>query len=236
MPDQELNFEQPAQTDDQPTANDAQTIEQPKVNTPQFEDLTDLLTLPTQRRDEVDLSQPEQTIDDTPVSIAGVAEFDTAKIEAIKSNTAIVADATTTISYDNEKLADAIIDLGDTILTHGAPYIYQSLLSKQERADLKQLVRMVREAKVQGKKLKDLELTADQLEASLIAEDIEKYEELAPLSEAEKNSIKKPLAEVLKNVNYQSTPQNALLMACGMIAIPRTIPLLPLLFKKKNDN
>jgi hypothetical protein len=225
MTNQQLPF------DDIVSENDTQTI--PSPTPAEVTDITRMLSMPTQRRTEVSIGDADDVVDEVPQNIVGSSEFDQDKIDAIKDNTAMVAEASTAIAYDTDKLADAIIDLGDTLLTAGGPFLYQSLLSKQERTDLKQLAMAVKEAKVKKEKLGVSKAESDAL---ILYAELQEYEELLPLSDAEKHSIKVPLREVLKSVSYQGTPQGALMMACGMIAIPRVIPLIPLILKKRKNN
>lgn len=190
-------------------------------------DLTTILTIPTQKRDEVSTAILDES-DNTPVSTS-TASFDTEKVEAIKDTTATLAQATVTSSYDTDKLADALIDLGDTILTHSAPYIYESLLTPDERKGMKDLAKRYRKAQIEKQQF----VTTDQDAPFIqIQVDIEDYEKLMELSEAEKASIKEPLKELLKNVNFTASPQNSLLMACAMVAVPRIIPLIPMVMRK----
>jgi hypothetical protein len=198
-----------------------------KADQPVITDLSDILCIPTQKRAEV----TDEVIneDAPPKDVPGVAEFDTAKVDAIKETTATIADATVTTSFDTDKLADTIIDLADTIITNAGPYLYEYCLHPTERQGLKDLAKAYRLAKANSEKFK---VTPDQETYLEIQTELEQYEELLPFSESEKNSLHVPLKALLKEVSYQSSPKNALVMAATIITIPRILPLVPKLVKK----
>jgi hypothetical protein len=198
-------------------------------STDNFVDFTDLVNERTTRRDEVQFGEQEKAAE-PPKDVPGVATFDTKTVDAIKETTANAAEATTKLSYDSSKLASTIVDMVDMVLTTSAPYIYTSFISKDERHLLKILALEIKQAKIEKR---NVIMDAEQKEVFEVYCNLEQYEELVPLSQAEKHSLVEPLAEVLKDVNYQTSPKNTLLIACAMIAAPRIIPLVPMMFKAK---
>lgn len=123
--------------------------------------------------------------------------------------------------FDSRKLAPAIIDTVDIIISEGFPLFYQQTLSKEDRQAMKVLARKYRTLKDADKFV----LTEDDQRIMEIYIDYEDYCEGLPLTEDEKKSLLDPLIEVLKDVNYVSSPGNALIVAVILIMIPRCFPL-----------
>jgi hypothetical protein len=124
-------------------------------------------------------------------------------------------------SFDSRKLAPALIDTVDVLISEGFPLFYQQTLSKEDRQAMKMLARKYRTLKDANK----MTLTEDDQRIMEIYIDYEDYCEGLPLSEDEKKSLLEPLIEVLKEVNYTSSPGNALIIAVILIMIPRCFPL-----------
>lgn len=131
---------------------------------------------------------------------------------------------TSKLTYPPEKLADTIIEFADAVLEAGMPYVYELTLPKDDRQALKELARKYRKSK--RNKDKEMVLTARDQEVMEIYVEYEDYLEELPMDDDEKKSLREPLIEVLKQMNYQTTPQNALMIASGMVALPRVLPLL----------
>lgn len=132
--------------------------------------------------------------------------------------------------FDSKKLAPAIIDTVDIIISEGFPLFYQQTLSKEDRQAMKVLARKYRTNKDADKFI----LTEDDQRIMEIYIDYEDYCEGLPLTEDEKKSLLDPLIEVLKDVNYVSSPGNALIVAVILIMIPRCFPLGLNLFSQKD--
>jgi hypothetical protein len=133
-------------------------------------------------------------------------------------------------TFDSRKLAPALIDTVDVIISEGFPLFYQQTLSKEDRQAMKLLARKYRTLKDANKMI----LTEDDQRIMEIYIDYEDYCESLPLSEDEKKSLLEPLIEVLKEVNYTSSPGNALIIAVILIMIPRCFPLGLNLFSQSN--
>jgi hypothetical protein len=132
--------------------------------------------------------------------------------------------------FDSRKLAPAIIDTVDVIISEGFPLFYQQTLSKEDRQAMKLLARKYRNAKNADKMI----LTEDDQRIMEIYIDYEDFCEGLPLSEDEKKSLLEPLIEVLKDVNYTTSPGNALIVALILIMIPRCLPLGLNIFSQPN--
>jgi hypothetical protein len=123
--------------------------------------------------------------------------------------------------YDTEKLTDLIIDGTDILLQNTLPWLYKKTLNPEDKEALQKLAAKYRHH--QGKK--EMELSENDQETLSIYLDLEEYEKSLPLTPGEKKQLTEPLKEVLKKMNFQVTPESALLMAAAIISAPRFLPL-----------
>lgn len=192
-------------------------------------DLESELQLPTEHKT-FDFSQPEDKIineilENTEPDIS--EDIDTEKLkETIESTVSENFEAT----YDSSTLAPAIIDGVDAIIQQVFPILYErSAFSESERKLIKVLAHKQRNKKETTLNDKELELMA-------ACAEYEEYVDSLPLKETEKKQLLKPLSELLKDVNIATTPQNALIIAALMVALPRLLPIGLNKFLKTNTN
>jgi hypothetical protein len=125
------------------------------------------------------------------------------------------------VLYDSAKLAPTIIEVVDTLLSKGMPFAYEATLSSEDRAAMKVIARKYKAQR--GKQV--LDLSEDDIRVTSIFIDYEDYCNELKLTEQEKKSLIEPLTELLKDVNYKTSPGWALVIASFLIMIPRLIPL-----------
>lgn len=136
------------------------------------------------------------------------------------SNTGIIAKTAVKTRYSPDKLAHSIVNGIEGTLEVALPALYQLSLAKEDRQALKQLARKYRTEKDK----KHLTLDADEQRIMDIYLDYDEYCDNIALDKDEKESIIEPLAEMLKTVNYETTPGNALALAICIVVIPRLLP------------
>lgn len=73
---------------------------------------------------------------------------------------------------------------------------------------------------------KDFEPTEDEQILIDLYEDYRDYEITTPLEPKEKDMISKPLAEVLFKYQQKGSPETKLLMAVGIVYVPKILPLI----------
>ncbi|WP_222166857.1 hypothetical protein [Edaphocola aurantiacus] len=143
---------------------------------------------------------------------------------------AVSASDTIAGSYDSKKLAETIVDLVDTALTATGPMLYSRMLSPDDRRDMKALALKYRQQKAD--RINTMVLSERDQEVMEIYVDYTDFEEALPFTKDEKKSLVEPLSQVLKHTKFETTPQTALLIAAGMVALPRAIPLFTLAISK----
>jgi hypothetical protein len=127
------------------------------------------------------------------------------------------------VTYPPEKLAATLIDVTDVLLQAIMPPLYLKSLAADDAAALKILAKKI------GKDFstKDtITLTPGEQATLGMYQDFEDYKETLPLQADEKKTILAPLKEVLKDAKYETTPTTALLMAVGVVMLPRALPIL----------
>lgn len=135
------------------------------------------------------------------------------------------------VLYDSTKLAPAIVDVIDTLLSEGLPMLYEATLDKEDKVAMKILARKYRMKKDSG----EIRFNDEDMRVMDVYLSYEEYCNELPLTESEKKSLLEPLIEVLKDVNYQTSPTNALIIAAVLIMIPRALPLGVNFMSKKNE-
>lgn len=148
-------------------------------------------------------------------------DFDEPDPEKETSSTGAAAGIAGKLSYSPEKLAKTIVEGVETAVEMGFPYLYQQSLDKDDRLALKQLARKYRNTKNK----KTVTLSEEDQRVMEIYLDYDEFTENLAFDADEKKSLAEPLAEVLKNMNYQTTPQNALIIAALIVIAPRLIPV-----------
>lgn len=124
--------------------------------------------------------------------------------------------------FDTAQLAPALIDGLDMLQRTLYPKAYESMLSREDRIAMKSLIRQYRTAKNKSQ----ISLSENDQRIMEIMCDYEEYKESIPMTPAEKKSMIVPLREVLKKMNFQPTPEAALLYAAMMTTLPRVAPLV----------
>lgn len=211
--------------------NNTENLDDPnKGFEPEIVDLAALMAQDTTIRDE-NTTTEAVTVEDLEKS--GI-EIDRAKVIQEETPEAEILDDSDLIksTYDSKKLAATIVDLADAVLTSSSKHLYSACLSKEDRRDMKALALKYREHKLQKSK-EALTLVGRETEVLELYMDCEDYEENMPLTKDEKKSLIEPLSEILKNTKMETTPQNALIIAAAMVAVPRIMPLVPLYLQKK---
>ncbi|MBK9329042.1 MAG: hypothetical protein IPM95_06955 [Sphingobacteriales bacterium] len=181
-------------------------------------DLAKELEIPTQERN-FNVIQEAETIQPIDDNSEFNAEFDADKLKEVAAEK--VAD-NFEAAYDSSTLAPAIVDGADALIVNLFPILYEkSAFSDDQRAALKVLAYKIQTSNTRKEdRLDDAELKLGALYA-----EYEEYKKSLPLTENEKKQIIKPLSVLLKDVNVQTTPGNALLIAVGMVMLPRLLPL-----------
>lgn len=150
-------------------------------------------------------------------------DIEDVEFEPIKETEINKEGAISQITKSPEKLADALIEFGGALMESLGPSAYRMTFSKEDSNSLKDLARKYRKSK---RDKSPMELTEKDQDIMKVYLEYEDYCEELELDDDEKKSIREPLIEVLKETNYQSSPKNALLVACAMVALPRTLPIL----------
>ena len=131
----------------------------------------------------------------------------------------VIGDTLVSATFPPAKLAKTIITIADKLLVSIMPSVYMNGFTKTEIYAMKTI----------GERLANGDATnitdAEQI-AILNYKEFEDYKQTLPLDADEKATILAPLTEVLKYAKYETTPMNALLMAVGMVALPRALPIL----------
>lgn len=215
------------------TENNTVTHLSPEIKDfqPEIVDLAKMMAEETQTRDE-NTTTDAVTVEDL---VKSGIEIDREKVieDEPEDPEAITPGDVIPTTYDSKKLATTIIDLADAVLTSSSKHLYSACLSKEDRRDMKALALKYREHKLQKSK-EALTLVDRESEVIELYLDCLDYEENMPFTKDEKKSLIEPLAEILKNTKMETTPQNALMIAAAMVAVPRIMPLVPLYLSKKN--
>lgn len=194
-------------------------------------DLANELEIPTQHR-EFNIIEDAQTVNDIPANdTAFNAEFDADKLKEIAEEK--IAD-NFEAAYDTSTLAPAIVDGADALITNIFPVLYEkSTFTEDERNALKVLAFKI----ANSNKSASTTLTENDMKLGALYAEYEEYKKSLPLKDNEKKQIIKPLSVLLKDVNVQTTPGNALLIAVGMVMLPRLVPIgMNKLAKKEDEN
>ena len=199
-----------------PILTETETTTGPELN----EDIFDIeaeLSKPTQHRSfdfDAVSNEAENMIAETETVFND--DIDTEKLKETLENK--VADNFEAV-YDSSTLAPAIIDGADAIIQQVFPILYEkTAFSEDERKLIKILAH-------KQKNKKETTLTDEDLSLMSACAEYENYIESLPFTENEKKQILKPLSELLKDVNLQTTPGNALIIAVLIIMIPRLMPI-----------
>jgi hypothetical protein len=132
-------------------------------------------------------------------------------------------DALVAVTYPPDKLAPVVIDMADALIQALMPSVYTNTLDKKDAKALKLLGKKVTQQFEAGQ---GLTLTPEELRVLDISKEYEAYKDSLPLEDAEKKTLLAPLKEVLKDAKYETTPGTALIMAAGIVMLPRCLPLL----------
>lgn len=176
-------------------------------------DLTAELAVPTETKSETVQSEVTEPINNSDFD---APEKEPELIEQVEEK---INDSR--VQYDSAKLAPVIIDVCETIAESFAPHLYFSTLPDSDRHALKVLAAKVRNSD----KTPITTLTDNDLRLIDLYTDYETYLDTIPLTTEERKSILDPLKEVLKDVNYATTPGNALIIAIVLVLIPRLLPV-----------
>ncbi|HMV15867.1 MAG TPA: hypothetical protein PKK18_04130 [Chitinophagales bacterium] len=199
-----------------PILTETETIIGPELNEDIF-DIETELSKPTQHRSfdfDAVSNEAENMISETETVFND--DIDTEKLKETLENK--VADNFEAV-YDSSTLAPAIIDGADAIIQQVFPILYEkTAFSEDERKLIKILAH-------KQKNKKETTLTDEDLSLMSACAEYENYIESLPFTENEKKQILKPLSELLKDVNLQTTPGNALIIAVLIIMIPRLMPI-----------
>ncbi len=136
-----------------------------------------------------------------------------------------------TVPLDPEETADTIIelyDLGQNILF---PKLYEKVLfSPADKATLRAVNQKIADnGIIKGAEQEPVKIEFKPAELKQLrkAQELEDYtNEVVPLTDKEKDSLKKPLTKLLNVTSVSLTPGKALLIAIVVISISRVIPLL----------
>jgi hypothetical protein len=150
-------------------------------------------------------------------------DFEPAPPPEPEAGTTATGEALVAVTYPPEKLAATLIDVADVLLVHVMPALYLKSLDPKDAKALKILGKKVSQ-KLDAKQ--DILLSIDEQNTMGLSADFEAYKDSLPLAPEEKKTILGPLKEVLKDAKYETTPTNALLMALGVIMLPRTLPVI----------
>lgn len=209
-------------------SNYAETIEVATETKVETFDLAAELSKPTQQRT-FDFSTDNNNIEVDFIETAETAtnaEFNTDALkEIIEEKVADNFEAT----YDSSLLAPAIVDGADAIIQQIFPILYEkSTFSEDERNTIKVLA-------YKQKNKSETVLSENDLSLMALCAEYEKYCETLPLKETEKKQIIKPLSELLKDLNLQTSPTNAFIIAIGLVMLPRILPLITNKFLTKKE-
>ncbi|WP_276976961.1 hypothetical protein [Flavobacterium filum] len=125
------------------------------------------------------------------------------------------------ILFDSAALAPTVVNATDAVITTLFPKLYELSIDEKDRVALKMLSHKIRHSKKEAV----TSFNDDELRLVSVFEDFEAYCEALPLSADEKKSLIAPLKEVLKDVSYQTTPGNALIVAVVLMLLPRLLPM-----------
>lgn len=153
--------------------------------------------------------------------------------EAANEQTGKLDEAAQNALFDSSQLAPVIIEGADTLIKQLFPVLYEkTAFTKDELIGMKAFSYKQR---LQANKRETVIEHGDEKYAAMV-EEYEAYVNGLPLTEVEKKSILQPLKEVLKGVNYQTSPGNALLIAVALVMLPRAMPVVSKnFFDKKED-
>jgi hypothetical protein len=131
---------------------------------------------------------------------------------------------------DPEDLAELITEGLDSILTFALPLAMEKTISIEDRVSLKQLAQKYRTAS----KTNSLQMSLDEKDQKIMELyiDLEEYKESLPFTDKEKENFKKRLSKVLTKMNFQVTPESALIYSAAFIMAPRLAPIGISYFKK----
>lgn len=147
------------------------------------------------------------------------AEFDEQKLQEIATET---IQENNSLLYDNSKLAPAIVDGLDTIVSTVFPILHEkTLLTDLQK---KQMKLLCLKYDISTKKI-ETTLSDTELELMSLYKEIEDYKKELPFTPVEKKSLIQPLTEILKDIKFQTSPQNALIIAVVLLLLPRLLPL-----------
>lgn len=179
----------------------------PEFNTNTSDGLLELLIQPTEVKDTSTVNIPynpndfDSVVEDDPIK--EVPDVDKPMTEK-----------------DSLELAESIVDLVDA----GGELALSRIKKKQLFANNK----IFNEAKELYRKArkKDYEPTEDEQILIDLYEDYRDYEADLPLEPKEKEMISKPLSEVLFKYQQKGSPEGKLLMAVGIVYVPKILPLI----------
>jgi hypothetical protein len=137
--------------------------------------------------------------------------------------TSATGEALVAVTYPPEKLAATLIDVADVLLVHVMPALYLKSLDPKDAKALKILGKRVSETIANNK---EITLSVDEQHTIGLSQQFEDYKDSLPLLPEEKKTILGPLKEVLKDAKYETTPTTALLMALGVVMLPRALPVI----------
>jgi len=180
-------------------------------------DLADALQQATEQKIFIPVSDNIETSTETVVN-DNKDDFDTDILNEPDNTT----DNANGALYDSSKLAPAIVDGGDMLIQQMFPILYEkSAFTKDEIIGMKAFAYR---QKIQAKQ-RETTITEDEQKYAALLIEYDEYVESLPLTVKEKQSIIEPLKTLLKDVNYQTSPGNALIIAVGMVMLPRLLPV-----------
>lgn len=148
------------------------------------------------------------------------------------------AEDTEELPMEPEEIAEMLVDAVDMVQQWAYPALYNKIVfTKEERSDLKELLKKLKAAKREGKidSEGNIQVTLSPYDQELIEkhdESIAYEEELVPLEEKEINWLKKPLSKLLAASKYKVSPASGLIVAALIVTLPRALPLLAKIGKK----
>lgn len=152
--------------------------------------------------------------------------FDTEKLKEIAQEK--VADNFEAL-YETSTLAPAIVDGADAIMQQVFPILYEKSAFNAEQ------IKIIKVLAHKNKNQKETILTEDDLTLQAACSEYEAYIQSLPLTGNEKKQIIKPLSELLKDVNFQTSPTNAFIIAILLVMLPRLLPIGINKFIKNKD-
>ena len=139
-----------------------------------------------------------------------------------------INEAAQVFNYSPEKTAKLIVDGGGIFIETVFPFLYKQSLSTEESAMLQSFRYKFDELK----KNRTATLNESEQKGMEITIDFDDYCKQLPLNKDEQKSIIEPLTEVLKKINFKASPETALIIACLLVFLPRSLPLGANYFKK----